>query len=140
MSRSKFDFNLISYNSVFLGISIVPQSMTPLIIPLLVQEFVGIENQGHYYGNIRLWTLMLALITQAIVGTVSDHTNSRIGKRKPYIFLGSLLSILFVVTIGYTQVLSGMNVHTMPKRFYVVKKKRNWYQNVSRNTTLSVSS
>ena len=48
--------------------------LTPLVIPLLVQQFVGEETKGTYLGIIRLWALMAALLIQAITGILSDRT------------------------------------------------------------------
>ena len=50
-------YDYITINIYFFGLTALSQTMTPLIIPLFVQNFVGEANQGRFYGNIRLITL-----------------------------------------------------------------------------------
>ena len=49
---------LILINVYYLGLTSLAQTLTPLVLPLLVQEFVGEDSQGAYFGNLRLWTLI----------------------------------------------------------------------------------
>lgn len=82
--------------------------MTPLLVPLLVQQFVGQENQGTYYGILRLWTLMTAILVQSLMGMVSDHSQAPWGRRKPFILAG-MTGVLFVlVLIGFSSSMHGM--------------------------------
>lgn len=101
-------FDLISINIYFLGLTTLSQTMTPLIIPLLIQQFVGLENQNTYYGIIRLWTLMVALIVQAFMGIISDRTESRYGRRRPFIFWGTNLIVLIIIATGVVTSFSGL--------------------------------
>ena len=61
MSKALRWYDAITINIYFLGLSVLSQTMTPLVLPLLVQQFVGEEQQGSFYGNLRLWSLMVAL-------------------------------------------------------------------------------
>lgn len=101
------DYLLININ--WLGLSSIIQTTTPLIIPLLVQQFVGEGNKGTAYGSIRLWSLMVALLIQALAGLLSDRSASRWGRRRPFILIGSLASMLVLVFIGLTSELSGLS-------------------------------
>ncbi len=100
MNRSHRWYDLITINAFWLGLSGVSQTLTPLIIPLLVQQFVGEQLKGTYYGNIRLWTLMTAILAQSLMGTLSDRSQHPWGRRRPYILVGTLGVILLLVLIG----------------------------------------
>jgi MFS family permease len=76
--------------------------MTPLIVPLLVQQFVGPGRQGAYYGNVRLWSLMTALLVQSLMGMLSDRSVSRWGRRRPFIFVGTLAVVATLFGVGMT--------------------------------------
>ncbi|NMB89301.1 MAG: MFS transporter [Chloroflexi bacterium] len=97
----------LTINSFWLGLTALSQTMTPLVIPLLVQGFVGSSQQGTYYGNLRLWTLMTALLVQALMGMLSDHSHSRFGRRRPFIFAGTLGVSVVVLLIGLSARLEG---------------------------------
>ena len=100
-------FDAITVNIYFFGLTTLSQTMTPLVIPLLVQHFVGIDQQNSYYGNLRLWSLMVALIIQSFMGLLSDHSKAKYGRRRPYIFWGTIINILIITAIGFTSNLSG---------------------------------
>lgn len=44
--------------------------------------------------------VIIAVLVQPIAGSVSDYTISRFGRRKPYILVGTLLDVLFLVGIA----------------------------------------
>jgi len=65
-----------------------------------VQQFVGEANKGASYGNIRLFSLMIAVLVQALAGMLSDRSTSRWGKRRPFMLASSLLESLVFIAIG----------------------------------------
>jgi MFS family permease len=100
-------FEYVTINIHYLGLTALSQTMTPLVIPLLVQHFVGEDQKATYYGNLRLWSLMVALLVQALMGTLSDRNHSRWGRRRPFILLGTSLNVVIVILIGYSATLHG---------------------------------
>lgn len=101
-------YDYITFNIFWLGITALSQTMTPLIVPLLVQQFVGEAVKGASYGNLRLWTLMVALLAQAFWGMLSDHSTSAWGRRRPFIFGGTIAMVICVILVGLTSGLEGM--------------------------------
>ncbi|KPL81028.1 hypothetical protein ADN00_00340 [Ornatilinea apprima] len=108
MERPLRWFDTITINIYFLGLSALSQTMAPLILPLLVQQFVGENLKGTYYGNLRLWSLMMALLVQSLMGMLSDRHQSKYGKRRPFIFIGTLGVILVVLLIGFVAGMEGL--------------------------------
>jgi MFS family permease len=100
-------YDYITLNIYFLGLTTLSQT-NGLVFPLLVQQFVGEAQKGTYYGTVRLWTLMVALLMQALWGMLSDHTTGRWGRRRPFIFGGTLALLVFVAAIGLTAGMAGM--------------------------------
>jgi len=101
-------YDYITINIFWVGLTALSQTMTPLVFPLLIQSFVGEGQKGTYYGSLRLWTLMVALLVQALMGMLSDRSTLRWGRRRPFIFIGTLGVIVMVVLIGFTNGLEGM--------------------------------
>ncbi len=93
-------FDSITINIFYFALTVRGQTLTPLILPLLVQQFVGEETKGTSYGNIRLYSLMIALLVQALMGMLSDRSTSRWGKRRPFILVSTLLEVLAFAAIG----------------------------------------
>ena len=44
--------------------------------------------------------MIIAVLVQPIAGSLSDYTISRFGRRKPYIFVGTILDVLFLIGIA----------------------------------------
>ena len=87
-------YDYITINNIWFAFAIRSQVMTPLIVPLLIQQFVGDEVKGTYYGGLRLWGLMVALLAQSVMGNLSDHFPGRWGRRRVFIAVGILGEIL----------------------------------------------
>ena len=98
----------LTINIYYFGLSTLSQTMAPLVLPLLVQQFVGEEQKATYFGAIRLWGLMVALLAQALWGLLSDHSRLRWGRRRPFIFAGTLADLVFIAAIGFSAGMSGM--------------------------------
>ncbi|MBN2148065.1 MAG: MFS transporter [Anaerolineales bacterium] len=108
MTRPIHWYDYITFSVYFLGLTTLSQTMG-LVIPLLVQQFVGEAQKGTYFGTYRLWTLMVALLAQALFGLLSDRSRLRWGRRRPFIFTGTLLDLVFIVLIGFTAGMEGLN-------------------------------
>jgi MFS family permease len=108
MKRAIRWYDYITVNIYWLGLSTIAQTMTPLVVPLLVQRFVGEEAKGTFYGTLRLWTLMVALLAQALMGMLSDRSALRWGRRRPFILSGTLADLVFIAAIGFSINLEGM--------------------------------
>ncbi len=107
MTRPLRWYDYITTNIYFLGLSTLAQTISPLVFPLLVQQFMGEEAKGTFFGTLRLWSLMVALLAQAFWGILSDHRRGRWGRRRPFIFGGTIVDLVFVAAIGFSAGLSG---------------------------------
>ncbi len=107
MSRALRWYDYITINIYFFALTALSQT-NGLVFPLLIQQFVGDEVKGTYLGRLRLWTLMVALLWQALMGMLSDRNTSRFGRRRPFIFVGTLGMVLTVVLTGLSAGMAGL--------------------------------
>ena len=54
--------------------------------------------------------VVIAVLVQPTVGTISDYTISRWGRRKPYIFIGSVLDLLFLWAIASSNTVAAIAI------------------------------
>ncbi|MBU0493416.1 MAG: MFS transporter [Chloroflexi bacterium] len=120
MKRALRWYDYITINIYWFALTTRSQVLTPLIIPLLVQQFVGDEVKGTYVGIIRLWALMAAVLIQALMGLLSDRSMLRWGRRRPFIVAGTLGEIVVFVLIGFTASLDGMSGYWILFGLYVL--------------------
>jgi len=101
-------YDYITINIYWFALTARSQVLTPLVIPLLVQQFVGEANKGTYVGILRLWALMIAILVQTLMGIVSDRSTLRWGRRRPFIFVGAVAEVFVLALMGLTAGLEGM--------------------------------
>jgi MFS family permease len=119
MKRSVRWYDYITVNIYWFALTTRSQVLAPLIIPLLVQQFVGEEAKGTYVGQMRLWALMFALLVQALMGLLSDRSTLRWGRRRPFIVVGTLLQVVVLAGIGFVAGLEGMTGYWTLFLFYM---------------------
>lgn len=111
-------YDYITVNIYWLGLTTLSQTCG-LVFPLLIQGFVGEAQKATYFGTLRLWTLMVALLAQAMMGMLSDRSTLRWGRRRPFIFAGTLGDLVFVTAIGFLAGIEGMTGYWMLFAFAV---------------------
>ena len=98
----------ITININWFALTTRSQVLTPLVIPLLVQQFVGEATKGAAVGRLRLWALMGALLFQAFMGLLTDRSTSKFGRRRPFIVIGTIGELVVFMLIGFSTMLEGM--------------------------------
>jgi Na+/melibiose symporter-like transporter len=76
------------------------QSLHSIILPLRLLDFVAESQKNTYLGLLTLSGLFLAMFVQPLAGSVSDRSSFRWGRRRPYILLGGVITLLFIPGIG----------------------------------------
>ena len=75
-SRKLHWYDHLFINVNWFSLTMRTQVLSGLLVPLLVLKFVGEAQKGAYFGTIRLWSLLVALIMQAFFGLLSDRSGS----------------------------------------------------------------
>lgn len=120
MNRPVRWFDYITINIYYFALTTRSQTISPLIIPLLVQQFVGEAGKGSAVGTIRLWALMAAVLIQALMGMLSDRSTHRLGRRRPFILAGTIGELVVFTLIGFTAGLDGMRGYWILFALYVL--------------------
>jgi len=82
------------------GLTALSQSLHTLILPARLTDLVPDESKNTYLGLITFSGLLIAMVTQPVIGTLSDHSASSWGRRRPFILAGSTLVLLLLPTVG----------------------------------------
>ena len=93
-------YDYLTLNIYWLGLNMSSGSMTPIILPVLVQRFVPDSVKNTFYGDLRFYGLMVALLVQPMMGMLSDRSTLRWGRRRPFILVGAILTALLTAAIG----------------------------------------
>lgn len=90
----------ITHNIYWLGLNVATGSITPIILPFLVAQFVPSELKATYFSRVRVVGLAMAMMIQPMAGLFSDRSTLRWGRRRPYIVVGTLLDVVFLAIVG----------------------------------------
>ncbi|NIM95528.1 MAG: MFS transporter [Anaerolineales bacterium] len=90
----------IPINIHWLGLNVVTGAITPLLLPYFVSLFVLESEKNTYLATVRLFGLAVAMMVQPIAGMLSDRNTSRWGRRRPYIFGGTIANMIFILIMG----------------------------------------
>ncbi len=83
-----------------LAISALWGSLHSIILPLRLLDFVAESQKNTYLGLLTFSGLILAMVVQPIAGAISDRSGFSWGRRRPYILLGGIVSLLLIPGIG----------------------------------------
>lgn len=100
-------YDFITVNIYWLGLNVSAGIITPVLLPYLVALFVPPEVKNSYLATVRVIGLAVAMMIQPMAGMFSDRSTSRWGRRRPYIFAGTMLDLLFLVIIGASPLFLG---------------------------------
>lgn len=94
----RISFYWLGLSSIFAGLSFILGARL---------EFDALSPEASEAGRtLFLLTIagaLIAVVVQPTIGTISDYTISRWGRRKPYIFIGSVLDVVFLAGIALSQ-------------------------------------
>jgi Na+/melibiose symporter-like transporter len=103
MNENSNTFSRLDYLKItVLGFALsgLAGSMNSIILPVRLLDFLEESQKNSYLGLITFAGLVLAMITQPVIGAVSDRCRINWGRRRPYILAGVILVLLFLPGIA----------------------------------------
>lgn len=100
----------IFINIYWLGLSISAGVITPVLLPYLVTIFVAPDQKNTYLAMLRVAGLAVAMLVQPLAGMYSDRSTHRLGRRRPFIFWGTILDLAFLAIIGASMLFVGSSL------------------------------
>jgi maltose/moltooligosaccharide transporter len=91
----------------FLGISMIWPIFNNYV-PVFLKENFGLSAIA--IGFIMTWDNYLNMFVQPVVGARSDHTYTRIGRRKPWMLVGAPLAAVFFVSVPAMRSVGGIMI------------------------------
>jgi len=82
-----------------------------------VEDLTSKDEAGKYLALMGWLALPVVLLVQPTVGAISDFTITRWGKRKPYIVIGSILDVVFLIGLATSQTFVSLVVFVILLQF-----------------------
>ena len=93
-------YDFISINLFWLGLNIRNNAVGNIFMPYMVAIFVSESIRNTALGMMRTAGLVIAMLVQPAIGLLSDRSTSRFGRRRPFIFVGVILDLIFLAFIA----------------------------------------
>jgi MFS family permease len=94
--------HLIQLSVYWFGISIIWGGLDGAIIPYRLEQSYP-DDFGFRFAVISAAAVIMAIVVQPTVGIISDYTITRWGRRKPFIVIGALLDVVFLIGVASSQ-------------------------------------
>ncbi len=97
---------LLAVTAYWLAITTLWGAFTFSVIPRLVESKGVLGSSTHPLAGLAIGVIttagvLIAILVQPTMGAISDHTRSRMGRRKPYILIGTGLDLLFLTVAAW---------------------------------------
>jgi MFS family permease len=91
---------LFQLSIYWFGINAIWGCLDGVVLQERIPALVGSDEGGRALAILKVAAVIIAIVVQPTIGSISDYTMSRWGRRKPYIAIGASLDVLFLVGIA----------------------------------------
>ena len=110
--------NLLRISLYWLGLTAIDSGVAKFIsFRLAYSDLKGDLGVGTATAFLAVGGALVAIAVQPTVGTISDYTMSKWGRRKPYIVIGSLLDVVFLFGIATSNTLIAISAFMILLQF-----------------------
>jgi Na+/melibiose symporter-like transporter len=104
IERNADPFHRLDYVKITLfgfALTALWQSLHAITLPVLLLDFVPEAEKNTSLGLLTLSGLLLAMFVQPLAGAISDRSNFKWGRRRPYILAGGIIALLLIPGLGF---------------------------------------
>lgn len=101
-------FSQIALSSYWLAYNFQWAALLAIVLPSQIAEIVGSERKEVATGLVTAAGALLSLILTPVAGAISDRSRSRFGRRRPWVLVGTIATIAFLLALGTLE--SGANL------------------------------
>jgi MFS family permease len=101
----------LGLSSIFAGLSQIMQGR------IQFGHLVPAGEEGRALFSINIVGSIVAIAVQPTIGSISDYTQTRWGRRKPYILIGSILDVVFLAALASSNTLFAIAVFIVLLQF-----------------------
>jgi len=99
---------LLQLSVYWFGINTIWGALDGVVLQARMPDLVGQQAAGLGLAAAKIAAVAIAIVVQPTIGSISDYTMSRWGRRKPYILIGATLDVAFLVGIATSNTLLGV--------------------------------
>src|SRR5438105_13881234 len=90
-------FDQVNLNIFWLANNFHWQALLAIVIPSMVVKFLGDANKDINLAMVVIWGTLVAFAVNPLVGAVSDYATFRMGRRRPFLIMGTIFKVIALV-------------------------------------------
>jgi len=95
-------FDQINLNVFWIANNFHWQALLAIVIPSMVVKFLGNANKDINLTLVVVWGTLVALVVNPLVGALSDYATFRMGRRRPFMIIGTVLNVIVLVLFAFS--------------------------------------
>ncbi|PKN99443.1 MAG: hypothetical protein CVU42_08065 [Chloroflexi bacterium HGW-Chloroflexi-4] len=88
-------------NAYWIGLSFMWNSLHVTILPAVLLKYIPETQKNTWLGLLTFFGLILAMLIQPLSGAISDRWQSKIGRRRPFMWFGTGGDLVFLAIMGF---------------------------------------
>jgi MFS family permease len=94
-------FDQVNLNVFWLANNFHWQALLAIVLPSMVAKFLGDANKDINLALVVIWGTLVAVVVNPLVGAVSDYATFRMGRRRPFMIIGTILNVIVLVLFAF---------------------------------------
>src|ERR1700694_2651927 len=77
------------------------QALLAIVIPSMVAKFLDPAQKDINLALVVIWGTLVAVVVNPLVGAISDYATFRMGRRRPFMIVGTVLNVIVLVLFAF---------------------------------------
>ena len=95
-------FDQININVFWIANNFHWQALLAIVIPSMVVKYLGNANKDINLTLVVIWGTLIAVVVNPLVGAISDYVTFRIGRRRPFLIIGTLFNVVVLILFAFS--------------------------------------
>lgn len=95
-------FEQLNLNVFWLANNFHWQALLAIIIPSMVVKFLDPNLKDINLALVVVWGTLVAVVVNPLVGAISDYATFRMGRRRPFMIIGTIINVVVLVAFGFS--------------------------------------
>ncbi|HLI68629.1 MAG TPA: MFS transporter [Ktedonobacteraceae bacterium] len=95
-------FGQMNINAFWIANNFHWQALLAVVIPSMVVKFLGNANKDIDLAMVVVWGTIVAVVVNPLVGAISDYSTLRLGRRRPFLIIGTLFNVLVLILFAFS--------------------------------------
>ena len=95
-------FDQVNLNLFWFANNFHWQAFLAIVIPSMVVKFLGNANKDINLPLVVVWGTLVAFFVNPLVGAISDYATFRMGRRRPFMIIGTVLNVIVLVLFAFS--------------------------------------